>query len=175
MQGALRRSHADRPGTVRRRTDQGKGFEGALFSSGKPLLIVPEGSRPTLAPKRVLVAWDSRIEASRALRESVGILTGADDVRLALVDPEESEGGHGAEPGADAAAYLARYGIKVTVDRLPSSGHTIAAVLRRHAIDTSAELLVMGAYGHSRLRERIFGGVTRSMLDEPPLPILMAR
>lgn len=154
---------------------KGKAIEGALFSSGKPLLIVPEGSRPTLAPKRVLVAWDSRIEASRALRESVGILTGADDVRLALVDPEESEGGHGAEPGADAAAYLARYGIKVTVDRLPSSGHTIAAVLRRHAIDTSAELLVMGAYSHSRLRERIFGGVTRSMLDEPPLPILMAR
>ena len=136
---------------------------------------MPEGSRSTLAPKRVLVAWDSRIEASRALRESVGILTRAEDVRLALVDPEESEGGHGAEPGADAAAYLARYGIKVTVDRLPSSGHTIAAVLRRHAIDTSAELLVMGAYGHSRLRERIFGGVTRSMLDEPPLPILMAR
>lgn len=152
-----------------------KTIEGALFSSGKPLLIVPEGAQPTLAPKRVLVAWDSRIEASCAVRETLGMLTGADDVRLVLVDPEESEVGHGAEPGADAAAYLARHGVKVTVDRLPSSGHTVAMVLRRHAIDTSAELLVMGAYGHSRLRERIFGGVTRSMLDEPPLPILMAR
>jgi len=152
-----------------------KVLEGALFSSGKPLLLVPEGSQPTLKPKRVLVAWDSRIEASRALRESLDVLDTAEEIRLVLVDPMEGEDKHGAEPGADAAAYLARRGVKVAVDRLASSGHAVAEVLRRHAVDTSAELMVMGAYGHSRLRERIFGGVTKSMLESQSLPILMAR
>lgn len=152
-----------------------KAIDGALFSSGKPLLLVPKGSTPTLKPKRVVVAWDSRIEASNAVSRSLDLLKGTADVRLALVDPLEGESRQGAEPGADIAAYLTRHGVKVTVDRLPSQGRTVAAVLQQHAADTAAELLVMGAYGHSRLRERIFGGVTRSMIDEPPLPILMAR
>ena len=152
-----------------------KAIEGALFSSGKPLLLVPEGSAPTLKPKRIMVAWDSRIEASNAVARSLDLLSAADNVHLVLVDPLEGETGQGAEPGADLATYLARFGVKVTVDRVPSQGRTAAATLRQHAIDISADLLVMGAYGHSRLRERIFGGVTRSMIDEPPLPILMAR
>ncbi|MGB3390409.1 MAG: universal stress protein [Pseudaminobacter sp.] len=152
-----------------------KAIEGALFSSGKPLLLVPEGASPTLKPKRIMVAWDSRIEASNAVARSLDLLSAADDVHLVLVDPLEGETGQGAEPGADVATYLARFGVKVTVNRVPSQGRTVAATLRQHAIDTSADLLVMGAYGHSRLRERIFGGVTRSMIDEPPLPILMAR
>lgn len=152
-----------------------KVIEGALFSSGKPLLLIPEGSRPTLKPRRVLVAWDSRLEASRAVRESIDLLASADSVHLALVDPVESENHHGAEPGADVATYLARHGVKVTVDRLPSANHSVADVLREHAIDIAADLMVMGAYGHSRLRERIFGGVTRSMLERPSLPTLLAR
>ena len=152
-----------------------KAIEGALFSSRKPLLLVPEGSAPTLKPKRIMVAWDSRIEASNAVARSLDLLSAADNVHLVLVDPLEGETGQGAEPGADLATYLARFGVKVTVDRVPSQGRTVAATLRQHAIDISADLLVMGAYGHSRLRERIFGGVTRSMIDEPPLPILMAR
>jgi nucleotide-binding universal stress UspA family protein len=122
-----------------------------------------------------MVAWDSSLEAARAVREALDMLVAADDVRLVLVDPVAGESGQGAEPGADAAAYLARHGVKVAVDRLPSSGQSVAAVLSRHAADMDAELMVMGAYGHSRLRERIFGGVTRSILDEPPLPIFMAR
>lgn len=152
-----------------------KVVSGTLFSSGKPLLLVPQGSSPTLRPKRVLIAWDSRIEASNAVARSLDLMRTADDVRLVLVDPVEGEYGQGEEPGADAATYLARHGIKVTVDRRPSQGRSIASVLRQHAIDTSAQLLVMGAYGHSRLSERILGGVTRTMIDEPPLPILMAR
>jgi nucleotide-binding universal stress UspA family protein len=152
-----------------------KVVEGALFSSGKPLLLVPEGSRPTLKPKRVMIAWDSRLEASRAVREALEILARAEEVRIVLVDPAEGESGQGSEPGADVATYLARHGAKVTVDRLPSQGKTVAAMLRQHAVDTAAELLVIGAYGHSRLRERIFGGVTKSMLESATLPILMAR
>lgn len=65
--------------------------------------------------------------------------------------------------------------MKVTVDRLPSANHSVADVLRQHAVDSSAELMVMGAYGHSRLRERIFGGVTKSMLEDQLLPVLLAR
>lgn len=156
-------------------TLKNKAIEGVLFSSGKPLLLVPQGSRPTLKPKRVLVAWDSQLEASRAVRESIDMLISADGVHLVLVDPVEGENRHGAEPGADVAAYLARHGVKVTVDRLPSANHSVADVLRQHAVDIAADLMVMGAYGHSRLRERIFGGVTRSMLEGPSLPTLVAR
>jgi nucleotide-binding universal stress UspA family protein len=103
------------------------------------------------------------------------LLAAADEVRLAIVDPVEGEHAHGEEPGADAATFLARHGVNVTVDRLPSENHSVADVLRRHAVDTDAQMLVMGAYGHSRLRERIFGGVTRSMLEVPPLPVFLAR
>ncbi|MGB3390415.1 MAG: universal stress protein [Pseudaminobacter sp.] len=163
------------PDVLARETLKEKTIEGALFSSGKPLLLVPEGSSPTLKPKRVLVAWDSRIEASRAVRESLEMLKGADDVRLVLVDPVQGEEYHGKEPGADAAAYLARHGVKVTIDRLPRMNRSVADVLRQHARDTATELMVMGAYGHSRLRERLFGGVTKSMLDQSSVPILMAR
>jgi nucleotide-binding universal stress UspA family protein len=105
----------------------------------------------------------------------MSLLVGADQVRLVLVDPVEGDLEQGAEPGADAATYLARHGAKVTVDRLPSQGRTVASVLSQHATDTAADLLVMGAYGHSRLRQRIFGGVTSAMIEEPPLPVLMAR
>lgn len=157
-------------GTLRDKT-----IEGALFSSGKPMLLSPLGARPTLRPRNVMVAWDSRIEASRAVREAIDILTAADDVHLVLVDPLEGEGRQGEEPGADIATYLARHGAKVTVDRLPSSGQKVADVLKRHASDMSAELIVMGAYGHSRLRERIFGGVTKSILEDVSIPVLMAR
>lgn len=152
-----------------------KTIDGALFSSGRPLLLVPEGAKATLRPKNVMIAWDSRIEASRAMREALDLLVGADEVRLVLVDPIEGESFQGGEPGADAAAYLVRQGVKVTVDRLPSQGKSVAEILKRHAVDMGSDLLVMGAYGHSRLRERIFGGVTRSMLEDVPFPIFMAR
>lgn len=149
--------------------------EGALFFSAKPLLLVPAGVTPTLQPKRVMVAWDSRIEASRAVREALDVLKGAQEVRLVLVDPEEGDEAHGEEPGADAAVYLVRHGVRIGVDRLPSLGRPTAEVLRRHARDMAADMIVMGGYGHSRLRQRILGGVTRSMIDAPPVPILMAR
>ncbi|MGN6772463.1 MAG: universal stress protein [Rhizobiaceae bacterium] len=152
-----------------------KVIEGALFHSGKPLLLVPEGCTATIKPRRIMIAWDSRIEASQAIARSLPLLAHADQVRLVLVDPVEGEEDQGAEPGADAATYLARHGLKVTVDRLPSQGRTVASVLSRHATDTAADLLIMGAYGHSRLRQRIFGGVTSAMIEKPPLPVLMTR
>lgn len=163
------------PGLLKTETLKEKVIEGALFWSGKPVLLIPEGARPTLEPKRILVGWDTRIEATRAVREALELLAAADEVRLALVDPAKGERSHGEEPGADVATFLARHGVNVTVDRLPSENHSVADVLRRHAVDTGAQMLVMGAYGHSRLRERIFGGVTRSMLETSPVPLFLAR
>lgn len=163
------------PDILKTETLKSKIIEGVLFSSGKPLFLVPEGSRATMKPKRAVVAWDSSFEASRALRESLDMLDHTEEVRITLVDPIADDLGQGAEPGADVAAYLVRRGLNVVVDRLPSSGLSVAEVLSRHAMDMSADVMVMGAYGHSRLRERLFGGVTKSTLAAPPLPILTAR
>jgi nucleotide-binding universal stress UspA family protein len=149
-------------------------IDGSLFHAGRPILLVPQGAKATLAPERVMVAWDSRVESSRAIRESLDLLVAAKAVELVLVDPVPDEGGHGAEPGADAGAYLARHGVRVDVARLPTEGLVTASVLKRHAVDFAADLMVMGAYGHSRLRERMFGGVTKSMIEEPPVAVLMA-
>jgi nucleotide-binding universal stress UspA family protein len=146
-----------------------------LFASGKPLLLVPAGAAPTLKPRRIAIGWDARLEASRAVREALDMLVGADEVHLVLVDPQQGETGHGEEPGADAAVYLARHGVRVTVDRLPGEGRPVAEVLKRHARDVAADLLVMGGYGHSRLRERIFGGTTRAIVEDPSLPVFLAR
>lgn len=149
-------------------------LDGALFRSGRPVLMVPENSIVTLKPKAVSIAWDGSLEAARSVAAAMDLLAGAEDVRIVLVDPVAGEGGHGAEPGADLAAYLSRQGIKPTVERIASAGRAISDALAQHAVDNKIELLVMGAYGHSRLRERIFGGVTRSMLNRVSLPILMA-
>lgn len=149
-------------------------IDGALFESGRPILIVPPHHKPTLRPKRVLLAWDSGVECTRAAREALDVMASAEEVHVTLVDPDTSSIVNGPEPGADIAAYLAHHGITVDVDRLPSGGTSIADVLKQHATDISAELIVMGGYGHSRTREWIFGGVTRSMIDDPNLPVLMA-
>jgi len=151
-----------------------KAVEGLLFSSGKPLLLVPQGSKPTLKPRRVMVAWDSRIEASTAVSHALSLLSAANDVHVVLVDPQQGELAQGDEPGADIATYLARHGVKVTVDQLPSLGRSVADALRTHLVDIGADLLVMGAYGHTRMRERIFGGVTRSIISQPPCTTFLA-
>ena len=90
----------------------------------------------------------------------------AREVHAVLIDPVPSFEGHGPEPGADLAAYLARHGIKAVVHRLPREGKETGEMLRRTASDLGADLIVMGGFGHSRLRERIFGGTTTSMIEE---------
>lgn len=149
-------------------------LNGALFESARPVLVIPENSRPNLRPKTVLLAWDSRQEAARAAREALEMMKTAGNVHVTLVDPDAAPEANGAEPGADIALYLARHGIRVKVDQLPSTGRTVSAVLQRHALNIGADMIVMGAYGHSRMRERIFGGVTRTMIEETKVPLFMA-
>ncbi|MCY1487869.1 Universal stress protein family protein [compost metagenome] len=149
-------------------------IDGTLFSSARPVLIMPRGKAVRLDPKTVVLAWNSRLEAARAVREALDLLIGAETVYVTMVDPRSAYGKNGEEPGADIAGYLARHGVSVSVERLPSGGHRVDDVINRFASDFAADLIVMGAYGHSRMRERVFGGVTRSMLENAVVPVLMA-
>ncbi len=98
----------------------------------------------------------------------------AEAVHIAMVDPDTGDDAHGEEPGADLAAALARHDVPVTVDALPSAGQTVAGRLLSHAADCGASLIVMGGYGHWRLRESVFGGATRDMVRQTTVPLLMA-
>jgi nucleotide-binding universal stress UspA family protein len=149
--------------------------DGCIFQAGRPLLIAPPDSMLTLQPKTVLLAWDSRPSSAHAAQQALELMINADSVHVTMVDPNAALRASGEEPGADVAAYLARHGINVTVDALPSAGRSVAQVLQQHAVDVAADVIVMGAYGHSRLRELIVGGVTKSMLKEARIPVLMVR
>lgn len=149
-------------------------MNGALFESGRPILLLPEGPSRFPVVERVMLAWDASVEASKAVREAIGLMQQAKAVDAVLIDPVPSFEGHGPEPGADLANYLARHGITVTVHRLPREGHEVGELLRRTATDLAADLIVMGGFGHSRLRERIFGGATSSMVKSLTVPVLMA-
>jgi nucleotide-binding universal stress UspA family protein len=150
-------------------------LKGSLYESEVPVLLVPSAADATLAPRCVLVAWDSGPEAARAVREALPLLAGADEVHVTMVDPRASEDDGGPEPGTDLAAYLARHGAKVTVDRLPRIGQSIADTLRIHAVDIAADMIVMGAYGHSRIRAMIIGSTTTEMIRSCLIPILLFR
>ena len=150
-------------------------MNGALFESGRPILLLPEGRRPA-SPRsqKVMIAWDASVEASKAVRDAIGLMKAAEAVHAVLIDPVPSFEGHGPEPGADLATYLGRHGIEATVHRLPREGKETGEVLRRTAADLGADLIVMGGFGHSRLRQRIFGGTTTAMLKNAAIPVLMA-
>jgi len=150
-----------------------RAIDGALFHSARPVLLATNRQSVTLRPKKILLAWNSTMESARAAREAMELMESAEEVNVVLVDPSAAPARNGEEPGADIATYLARHVVNVTVDRLPSAGRRVEEVLNQHAIDTSADLIVMGAYGHTRLRERIFGGVTKAMIERPIVPVLM--
>jgi nucleotide-binding universal stress UspA family protein len=149
-------------------------MNGALFESGRPVLLLPKGPTGFPEARKVIIAWDASVEASKAVRDAIGLMQAADEVHAVLIDPVPSFEGHGPEPGADLATYLGRHGIAATVHRLPREGKETGAMLRRTAGDLGADLIVMGGFGHSRLRQRIFGGTTTSMMKEVSVPVLMA-
>ncbi|MFS8116212.1 universal stress protein [Rhizobium jaguaris] len=146
-------------------------LDGALFQSPTPVLFNPLDRIASLTPRSVLIAWDSQMEAARAVQLALPILQTASEVHVTMIDPVATESGSGEEPGADIATYLARHGVPVAVDVLSSGGRTVDETVKQHAVDVAADLIVMGAYSHSRLREIIFGGVTQAMLETAKLPI----
>jgi nucleotide-binding universal stress UspA family protein len=149
-------------------------LEAVVFDSGRPVLAIPfAGSFKTIG-KRVLVGWNASREASRALHDALPLIAKAETVTLFLANPTRGLDGHGEEPGADIARHMVRHGLKVAVAKVIADDVPDSALLLNHANDMGADLLVMGAYGHSRLREFILGGMTRSLLREMTVPVLLS-
>ena len=149
-------------------------FAGDLvLGAGRPVLFVPYAGRFAGAGKRILVAWNASREAARALTDALPLLQRASSVVVAIFDAERA-GDHGEEPGADVALYLARHGIKVSVARHSGAGFDAGNQILTAAADMEADLIVMGAYGHSRVRELVLGGATRKVLETMTMPVLMA-
>jgi len=149
-------------------------FESVLFEGGRGVLVVPPGHRPSDAIRRVLVCWRNTREAARAVAEAAPFLQKATKVTILAVDPEPQTDGAQSEPTADIAKHISRYGAPVEVSIAQSEGRPIGEVIQDHARRTSADLIVMGGYGHSRAREWMLGGATRDTLAQSEYPILMA-
>lgn len=145
-------------------------IEAALFEGAAPLLLVPYINYGGLATKKVLIAWDGGRAAARAVHAALPLLPLAAELTVVIVGTPPREG----EPGADVATYLARHGLKVTIETLPAAPSGVADTLLNHVADRNYDLVVMGGYGHSRFREMILGGATRDMLKTMTVPVLMA-
>jgi len=171
----MRGRHADITVVEQPRTDFGDAIvEGALFESGRPVLIVPPTWKPRQIGKSALVCWKPTREAARALGDADDLLLGARQVTVVTVDARPSHDGYGPRPGVDITAHLARRGVKVQLANLDSMGRTDASVIDEHALAVDADLIVMGGYGRSRMSQFIFGGMTREMLKTARVPVLMS-
>ncbi len=150
-------------------------IEAALFQGKAPVLILPDGADLSAAasPRRIMLAWNQSAEALNAAKVALPFLQAADLVDVTVVDPPLS-GGERSDPGGPLCQFLARHGVKVEVSVLARSLARVSDVLARHAMDTNADMMVMGAYGHSRLREAVLGGATREVLQNTRIPVLMA-
>ena len=149
-------------------------LEEVVLSCGRPVLIIPYiGAGPNLG-KRVVVAWDAGREAARAVNDALPILERAKEVTVLTINPKSGPNGHGEEPGTDLALHLARHGVKVEVQQSRGEEIGVGDALLSRVADRGGDLLVMGAYGHSRLREVVLGGATRSILEQMTIPVLMS-
>ncbi|WP_119157669.1 universal stress protein [Caldimonas tepidiphila] len=144
-----------------------------LMDSGRPVLIVPYAAEAAAPGRTVLVAWDRSREAARAVSDALPLLGRAAAVHVVMFLPAGDTDLPGTPPGADLAQWLARHGVRADVARVPTPIDTGNALLS-HAADLGADLIVMGGYGHSRLRETVLGGVTRTVLRHMTVPVLMS-
>ena len=146
--------------------------EGALFGSGRPVIVVPYIQRKGIKLDRVVVCWDGSRAAARATGDAMPFLTRAKKVDVVTIGaaPAKSED----VPGADIAQHLARHGRNVEVQRLVVAGIDTTSAILSYVADAGADLIVMGGYGHSRLREFVLGGVTRDILGSMTVPVLMS-
>ena len=148
-----------------------------VIAAGCPILVVPRQGVFSTSARRVLVAWNASTEATRAVNDALPFLQGADAVDVVLVNPgkgHEGLGGHGAEPGADIAAHLSRHDVRLEVHLEHAKDESVGACLLSRAEELGAELIVAGAYGRSRAREFVLGGVTRHLLHHAPIPVLFS-
>jgi nucleotide-binding universal stress UspA family protein len=148
--------------------------EEVALAVGRPVLAVPYAGRFANCGRRVLVAWDASRVATRAVNDAMPLLVGAETVTVLSVDPGEDGRAHGDVPGMDIAAHLARHGVKARVESTVSAGIGVGNALLSWAGDTGADLLVMGAYGHTRVRQLLLGGATRTILGSMTVPVLLS-
>jgi nucleotide-binding universal stress UspA family protein len=159
-----------RPGDA----DQTTLAESLVLSSGRPIVLFPPSATASRL-RRILIAWNAVRESIRAVADALPLLSRAEAVEILIVDHQHQRRRHGEEPGVDIALHLAHHGVRVEVQRLSSGGQDMGHFLLSQAAAFGADLLVMGAYGQSKLHEWIFGGITRTVLYEAGLPVLMSR
>lgn len=147
--------------------------ESALFEGHVPTLVVPPKAATTADANRIIVAWNESSEAMSAVRAALPALIAADSVNIVVIDPPQ-HGPDRSDPGGALSQMLVRHGVKAEITVLAKTMPRVSDVLLRHARDMNADMLVMGAYGHSRFREAILGGATRNMLENAQVPVLMA-
>ncbi len=142
-----------------------------LFDSPASLVL---NGLATGQPDRIFIAWNSDLPGARAIHKALPLLTGASEVLIAVIDPTVIDGDFGQEPGADLARWLSHHGCNVTVAQYPSGGVDVTETIKRRAAEFGADMVVMGAFGRSKLAQVVFGGTTRSMLKQTELPVFMA-
>lgn len=145
-----------------------------ILDVGRPVLMVPDAGRFPSIGERVLVAWNGSREATRAVHDSLPILERAKRVHVIAVNPQGGMAGHGDVPGADICLHLTRHGVNAVCEHIRAEDLNVGQMLLSRAADEDVDLIVMGAYGRSRLRELVLGGATRHMLRHMTVPVLMS-
>lgn len=148
--------------------------EAALFEGGAPVLILPDGPEDVPEFRKIVLAWNQSAEAIHAARAALPLLRAADLVNVVIIDPP-AQGAERSDPGGLLATFLVRHGVETEIAVLAKTLPRTSDLLRRHITDKNAQLMVMGAYGRSRLREAILGGATREMLETTQHALFLAR
>lgn len=141
-----------------------------LFSSGGPILLVPQADGSPKAERRILIAWNGSVEARRAVRDALPLMHHAECVNVIIF----STGGQGDDLGSRLLAYLHRHGVSAGLAKQVATHHDVQKALLAAVADTRSDLLVMGGYGHTPFHEAVLGGVTRAVLHAMPVPVLMS-
>lgn len=149
-------------------------YEGVLFGSGRPVYLVPYFGRTKTNVRKAVIAWDGSKKAARATRDAMPLLKDRGQVIVLVINPDKRKGAHGNKPGKDIAEFITRHGVSCKIDVINNSDLSTDTLILNHLADSGSDLLVMGAYGHSRLREKAFGGVTNSIVHQMTTPVLMS-
>jgi nucleotide-binding universal stress UspA family protein len=149
-------------------------IETSLFQSGRPLMVVPCIQKDGLKLDRVVCCWDGSRAAARAFNDALPLLAKATKVKLLIVVNEKTKGNNNVIRGVEIATHLARHDVKVEIETVPAADIDVASAILSYVADSSGTLIVMGGYGHAKLREVILGGVTRDMLKSMTVPVFMS-
>lgn len=147
---------------------------GVLFQSPVGLLLNDPTAKILAGPQRVFVAWDTHLHTARAVHQALPLLRDAQEVVIGTIDPDMRAFGDGEDPGVDVAKWLTHHGCNVTVGQYPSGGHEIGRCILERSREAGADLIVMGSYGRSRARQAVFGGTTRTLIEQTEHPVFLA-